>query len=95
MIPATQKDEIICHCLQVTEGTIRECIEAGKLTSIEQVTSACKAGGECQSCHMLIQLFIDESRGKVCSVPQQEEHQNETQKGFFGRLFNRIKSPTS
>lgn len=93
MIPDTQKDEIICHCLQVTEGAIRECIEAGKLTTIEQVTSACKAGGGCQSCHMLIQLFIDESQGKVCSVSQ--EHPKESPKGFFGRLFNRTRSPAS
>ena len=93
MNQVTQKDEIVCHCLQVTEGVIRECIAAGKLTTIQQVTSACTAGGGCQSCHMLIQLFIDESQGKVCSVPHEETRNGkEPEKGFFGRLFNRKKS---
>jgi hypothetical protein len=42
---------------------------------------------------MLIQLFIDESQGKVCSLPHEENPgDKEPKRGFIGRLFNRKKS---
>ncbi|MCH8156147.1 MAG: (2Fe-2S)-binding protein, partial [Nitrospinae bacterium] len=58
----------ICQCLQVSEQTIRSCIESGNLKTIEQVTLACSAGGGCQSCHILLQLFIDEYQGETVSM---------------------------
>ena len=59
-----EEDEIICNCFQVTEGEIRSHIEKNDITEIEDVTSACEAGGECGSCHILIQLFIDQNQHK-------------------------------
>ena len=57
----TQEDEIICNCFQVMESTIRSYISKNNVTRVEDVTSACEAGGNCGSCHILIQLFIDEN----------------------------------
>ena len=57
---AVDADDLICKCLQVKESTIREAIARDNLETIEQVTDACEAGGGCHSCHILIQLFLDE-----------------------------------
>ena len=91
-MPIAEKDEIICHCLQVTESTIRRCIETDKLVSVEQVTSAYKAGGGCHSCHVLIQLFIDQSQGKRLFVETAQPRSEASKKGLFGKLLAKLKS---
>lgn len=91
---AVENDEIICQCHQVSEATIRSCIEAKNLTTIEQVTKACDAGGGCHSCHILIDLFLDEHQAK--STPMETlvaTHANKvTKRGILGRFFQKIKS---
>ena len=59
-----ETDETICQCFQVNESTIRAVIKKDNLTEIEQVTEKCEAGGGCHSCHILLQLFIDEHQKK-------------------------------
>ena len=56
------EDEIICNCFQITESTIRSYIEKNNVTKVEDVTLACEAGGNCGSCHILVQLFIDQNK---------------------------------
>lgn len=51
---------IICKCFGVTDNKIVHEVREHKLTTIEQVTNYCKAGGGCQSCHPQIQAIIDE-----------------------------------
>lgn len=94
---ADENDEIICKCYQVSESTIRSCIEAKNLTTIEQVTKACEAGGGCHSCHILIDLFIDEHQGKTTPMETLvATHANKVKKrGILGRFFNKIKSGAS
>ena len=91
---AIENDEIICKCYQVSESTIRSCIETKNLTSIEEVTKACEAGGGCHSCHILIDLFIDEHREK--STPMETliaAHAKKVKKrGILGRFFKKFKS---
>ncbi|MDA0690336.1 MAG: (2Fe-2S)-binding protein [Nitrospinae bacterium] len=91
---AVENDEIICKCYQVSESTIRYCIESGNLTTIEQVTKACEAGGGCHSCHILIDLFIDEHQGKTTPMETLvATHAKKVKKrGILGRFFNKIKS---
>ena len=82
--------EIICKCFQVTEETIRNAIEAGNLSSVESVTRACEAGGGCHSCHILIQLFIDQHQESktAASGPKGESAAGAKGKGgFLSRLF--------
>ena len=59
-----EEDEIICNCFQVTESTIRTHIFKKNIAQVEEVTLLCEAGGNCGSCHMLIQLFIDQTNIK-------------------------------
>ena len=69
-----EEDEIICNCFQITENTIRSHISKNDIKQIEDVTSICEAGGNCGSCHILIQLFIDQNKHQKISeqVPASE-----------------------
>ena len=85
-----EEDEIICKCFQVTESKIRSYITENDLTEIIDVTSACEAGGNCASCHILIQLFIDQNKhkkalGKIDTL--ENENSNNHKKGFWKKLF--------
>ncbi len=88
--PPNSDEEIICQCFQVSDETIKGHINKGNLREIEQVTEACGAGGGCQSCHMLIQLFIDQhlNDGKVAE-PRKDPHDGVDKRGFFSKLFKR------
>lgn len=88
--PAHPDEEIICQCFQVSDQTIKSRIKKGNLKEIEQVTDACGAGGGCQSCHMLIQLYIDQhhNEGKM-PAPKNEKEGGVKKRGFFSKLFKR------
>ncbi len=79
--------DYICQCFQVTDTTIKQHIRAKNLDNIEGITEACGAGGGCQSCHMLLELFLDEhhKRGVFAAVKPKVEKK----KGFFSKLFSR------
>jgi len=85
-----EEQDLICKCLQVKEKTIRDCISKGNLETVEQVTEACEAGGGCHSCHVLIQLFIDQHHGRFPKREKLETFSKDTKekKGFFKRLFS-------
>lgn len=53
------EDTLICTCFGVTDARIEDLIARSKATSVEQITSACNAGGGCGSCRMLIQELLD------------------------------------
>ena len=57
-----EEDGVICDCFQITESTIRSHIEKNDVIQVDDVTIACEAGGNCGSCHILIQLFIDQNK---------------------------------
>ncbi|NOT49234.1 MAG: hypothetical protein HOP17_16005 [Acidobacteria bacterium] len=50
---------LICTCFGVSEETIESCISEKKPEFVEDVTAACRAGGGCGSCRMLIQEMLD------------------------------------
>jgi NifU-like protein len=84
----SEEDELICKCFQVTEAKIRTCIAEYEITEIEEVTNQCEAGGNCQTCHILIQLFIDQHQQDKAVEKAPESVSAKTQnKGFFGKLF--------
>ena len=85
-----EEDEIICKCFQVTESKIRSYIAKKNVTEIADVTLACEAGGNCASCHILIQLFIDQNKhkkalGKIDTLGN--ANSNNHKKGFWKKLF--------
>lgn len=49
----------VCVCLAVTESEVRAAIEAGATTR-ELVTAHCRAGGDCGSCHGMIEQMIED-----------------------------------
>ncbi len=55
----TGEKALICTCFSVSEETIENLIKQNSLTTIEDITDACNAGGGCGSCQPLIQEIID------------------------------------
>jgi len=51
--------KVICTCFGVTEEEIDRVIRENDLTTVEQVTNYCKAGGGCESCHPDIEKMIE------------------------------------
>jgi bacterioferritin-associated ferredoxin len=51
----------VCVCFAVTDKEIRRAIDDGAKTR-EDVTRACRAGGDCGSCHRQIEAMIEEAR---------------------------------
>ena len=80
-----EEDEIICNCFQITESTIRSHISKNDVSQVEDVTSACEAGGNCGACHILIQLFIDQNKHQKIleQVPEFEISKSKKKKGSF------------
>ena len=85
-----EEDEIICNCFQITESTIRSHISKNDVSQVEDVTSACEAGGNCGSCHILIQLFIEQNK-PIKILEQSSKLKNSTsknnKKGFWRKLL--------
>ncbi|MBN2300871.1 MAG: Fe-S cluster assembly protein NifU [Lentisphaerae bacterium] len=52
--------KIICTCFGVTEEEILHVVRENDLTSVEQVTNYCKAGGGCGGCHNDIRKIIEQ-----------------------------------
>jgi NifU-like protein len=55
----TGEKALICTCFGVSEETIEAYISANSPNDVSDVTEACRAGGGCGSCRMLIQEMID------------------------------------
>ena len=52
------ESKIICTCFGVTEGEIAKVIQENGLTTVEEVTNYCKAGGGCGGCHSDIEAIL-------------------------------------
>ena len=48
----------VCVCHAVTDREVKAAIEAGAATR-EAVTTACRAGGDCGSCHHMIEQMVE------------------------------------
>jgi bacterioferritin-associated ferredoxin len=48
----------VCICHAVTKDQVEAAIEGGAMTR-DAVTSACGAGGDCGSCHHMIEQLIE------------------------------------
>ena len=56
---------LICTCFGVSEETIEAYAAANLPASVSEVTEACRAGGGCGSCRMLIQEILDSRIGRT------------------------------
>jgi len=55
---------VICTCFGVTDKEIERVIRENDLTTAEQVTNYCKAGGGCGGCHGEIEKIIEKVQGE-------------------------------
>lgn len=53
-------DPVICHCFDVHKSEIVRVATENKLTTVDEVTNYCKAGGACGKCKGDIQNILDE-----------------------------------
>jgi NifU-like protein len=55
--------KVVCTCFGVTEKEIERVIRENDLTTVEQVTNYCKAGGGCGGCKGEIEKIIERIQG--------------------------------
>jgi NifU-like protein len=61
---------VVCTCFGVTDTEIERVIRENDLSTVEQVTNYCKAGGGCGGCHGEIEKIIERIQGeKVKTAP--------------------------
>jgi len=61
---------VVCNCFGVTENEIERVIRENNLTTVEEVTNYCKAGGGCGGCQGEIEKIIERIQGeKVKEMP--------------------------
>jgi len=56
---------VICTCFGVTDKEIERVIRENNLTTVEEVTNYCKAGGGCGGCQGEIEKIIEKIRGDI------------------------------
>jgi NifU-like protein len=74
--------KVVCTCFGVTESEIERVIRENDLTTVEQVTNYCKAGGGCGGCHGEIEKIIEKIQGDKAGQLL------EAQPRWAGRLTN-------
>ena len=57
-------EDLICRCYFVTETEIVELVSKKKMTTVDEVTEACSAGGGCGSCRPEIAEIISKITGE-------------------------------
>lgn len=61
-------DPVVCHCLQVRESEIADCVELLGAESVPAVKSHCGAGGGCTACHRRIRDVIKSRQGELVTA---------------------------
>jgi NifU-like protein len=60
---------VVCTCFGVTETEVERVVRENDLTTVEQVTNYCKAGGGCGGCHGEIEKIIHRIQGEKDTEP--------------------------
>jgi len=60
---------VVCTCFGVTEEEIERVVRDNDLTTVDQVTNYCKAGGGCGGCKTEIEKIIAKVQGAKAKVP--------------------------
>ncbi len=66
--PELKKGNIVCTCFGVTDEEIKKVVHENNLTTVDQVTNYCKAGGGCGGCKGRIAELIEEEQGQKAGV---------------------------
>ncbi len=62
-MPHEKKGKVVCTCFGVTDEEIIKVVRENDLTTVEEVTNYCKAGGGCGGCHGEIEKIIEGIQG--------------------------------
>lgn len=54
------EEKIICACFGVSENEVLRVVRENSLTTVEQITNFCKAGGGCGQCKPELQTLLDQ-----------------------------------
>lgn len=54
------EEKVVCTCFGVSEEEILKIVRENSLTTVEEVTNFCKAGGGCGQCKPDIQTLVDQ-----------------------------------
>lgn len=66
---------VVCTCFGVTDEEIKRVVLENDLTSVEEVTNYCKAGGGCGGCHGEIEDILEVvQKDKVHKAPHKAAH---------------------
>jgi NifU-like protein len=66
-------DRTVCACFSVTERQIRNVVTGNGLSTVDQVTHYCKAGGGCGGCKDEIQKILDDINGAAAKPAAEAE----------------------
>ncbi len=58
-----ERDETLCHCMDVTKGEVEDAIKEKNLTTVEQVQEETEAGTGCGACIEDIEDVLKEVSG--------------------------------
>ncbi len=61
--------KVVCTCFGVTEHEIERVVRENSLTTVEEVTNYCKAGGGCGGCKGEIEKIIERARPEMKKQP--------------------------
>ncbi|MCE5186576.1 MAG: Fe-S cluster assembly protein NifU [Planctomycetaceae bacterium] len=61
--PQIKRGTVVCTCFGVTDEEIRKVVQENNLSTVEEVTNYCKAGGGCGGCKAKIAELIDQVQG--------------------------------
>jgi NifU-like protein len=62
--------EVICHCFGATDKEIEKIAREQQLTTAEEITNACKAGGGCGHCIPEIEKIVARVAGEAEAKPE-------------------------
>ncbi|MFI4911026.1 MAG: Fe-S cluster assembly protein NifU [Sedimentisphaeraceae bacterium JB056] len=60
--------EVVCKCFGLTDKEIETVVRENDLTTVEEVTNYCKAGGGCGGCFHEIEKIIEQVQGEKAKV---------------------------
>jgi NifU-like protein len=66
-------EKIVCACFGVSENEVLRVVRENSLTTVEQITNFCKAGGGCGQCKPELQALLDQveaERQALMSAPK-------------------------
>ncbi|MDH3345618.1 MAG: Fe-S cluster assembly protein NifU [Kiritimatiellaceae bacterium] len=66
--------EVICHCFGTTDKEIEEAVRTNDVTTVEDLTNTCKAGGGCGNCIPELEAILKRITDEIEAEKQKPLH---------------------